>query len=206
MFSLVLASARPTRAPRIEIHLNPPSESAAGRRRPAERGRRARVTAPLPFAPGVRGVTFVPESREATRKHSESVEIASPAEAVWQLLIQPERWFEGYVETRSRSPDYPRLGTHNDYLFHTRVDEQVYVSVVRSGAPTLLEERHEGKTFSRQLRYRLTPIDSWTRLMVEDELSFKGLAKLASPLAFRDVKRRWARSLERLRAVAETTA
>ena len=138
--------------------------------------------------------------------HSETVEIARPAEEVWRLLGEPERWLEGYVETRFRSPNYPAAGTRNDHVFHTRIDEEVSVGVARSGEPTLLEERHEGKTFSRALRYRLTRIDGSTRLTVEDEISFKGLAKLASPIAFRDVRRRWAHSLGRLRSVLEAGA
>jgi Polyketide cyclase / dehydrase and lipid transport len=139
-------------------------------------------------------------------KHLESIEIARPVEEVWRLLGQPERWLEGYVETRSRSPDYPAPGARNDHTFHTRIDEEVAVQVVRSGRPTLLEEKHEGKTFSRDLRYRLTPSGARALLTVEDEITFKGLAKLASPIALRDVRRRWVRSLERLRAAAETAA
>jgi hypothetical protein len=50
---------------------------------------------------------------------------------------------------------------------------------------------------------------SWldrTRLSIEDEVTFKGLAKLAAPLAVRDIRRRWQRSLERLREAAEAEA
>jgi hypothetical protein len=72
-------------------------------------------------------------------KHLESIEIARPVEDVWRLLGQPERWLEGYVETRSRSPGYPAPGARNDHTFHTRIDEEVAVQVVRSGRPTLLE-------------------------------------------------------------------
>lgn len=84
--------------------------------------------------------------------------------------------------------------------------EQVSVRVVRSEQPVRLEENHEGKTFSRRLSYRLSPTDGGTRLPVEDEIAFKGLARLAAPLALLDVKRRWARSLARLRAALEATA
>jgi hypothetical protein len=42
-----------------------------------------------------------------------------------------------------------------------------------------------------------------TRLTVEDEISFLGLARVAAPLAGRDVGARWKRSLERLRDAAE---
>jgi hypothetical protein len=41
---------------------------------------------------------------------------------------------------------------------------------------------------------------------IEDEVTFKGLAKLAAPIAIRDIRRRWRRSLERLRAAAEAEA
>jgi len=139
-------------------------------------------------------------------RHSESVEIGRPAEEVWRLLGEPERWAEGYVETRSRSPDYPGPNSRNDHVFRTRMKEQVSVRVVRSEQPVRLEESHEGKTFSRRVSYRLSPTDGGTRLTVEDEIAFKGLARLAAPLALLDVKRRWARSLARLRAALETTA
>jgi len=52
----------------------------------------------------------------------------------------------------------------------------------------------------------LSPTEGGTRLTVEDDIAFKGLARLAAPLALLDVKRRWARSLARLRAALETTA
>lgn len=137
---------------------------------------------------------------------SESVEIARPAEEVWRLLGEPERWVEGYVETRSRSPEYPGPHTRNDHLFRTRIKEHVSVRVVRSERPVDLEESHEGKTFSRRLSYRLSPTEGGTRLTVEDEIAFKGLARLAAPLALLDVKRRWSRSLANLRAAVEATA
>jgi hypothetical protein len=56
---------------------------------------------------------------------------------------------------------------------------------------------------SRRVRYRLGPAGERTRLAVEDEIVFLGLARLASPLAARDVQARWWRSLERLRGLAE---
>jgi hypothetical protein len=38
---------------------------------------------------------------------------------------------------------------------------------------------------------------------VEDDVSFKGLGKLAAPIASRDIKKRWETSLQKLRAAAE---
>jgi len=137
--------------------------------------------------------------------HTERIEIAAAPETVWRLLGQPETWFEGYIGTSSRSPGYPGPDSQNDHVFRTRMKEQVSVRVVRSEQPVHLEESHEGKTFSRRLSYRLSPTDGGTRLTVEDEIAFKGLARLAAPLALLDVKRRWARSLARLRAAVEAT-
>ncbi len=71
---------------------------------------------------------------------SDSIDIARPPEDVWRAIGTPERWFEGYLETRTRSADY---------------------------------------------------------------VSFKGLGKLAAPIASRDIKRRWESSLARLKATAE---
>jgi hypothetical protein len=67
----------------------------------------------------------------------------------------------------------------------------------------VLEEDQEGKTFSRHLRYSLSPTPIGTSLRVEDDVSFKGLGKLAAPLAARDIRKRWESSLEQLKAAAE---
>ena len=64
-------------------------------------------------------------------RFSDSVEIARPPEDVWRLLAVPERWFEGYRETRSRSDRYPGPGTRNDHIYRTRANEEVRVTVTR---------------------------------------------------------------------------
>jgi hypothetical protein len=81
--------------------------------------------------------------------------------------------------------------------------EEVEVRVTRSEAPTLLEETQQGRTFARRVRYSLSPTPDGTLLRVEDNLVFKGLGKLAAPIASRDVRNRWATSLERLKAAVE---
>jgi uncharacterized protein YndB with AHSA1/START domain len=134
---------------------------------------------------------------------SDSIEIARPPEDVWRTIATPERWFEGYLETRSRSADYPGPDTRDDHLYRTRVNEEVGAQVTRSEAPNVLEEDQEGKSFSRHVRYNLTPSSVGTSLRVEDDVSFKGVGKLAAPIASRDIKKRWATSLERLRVTAE---
>jgi uncharacterized protein YndB with AHSA1/START domain len=134
---------------------------------------------------------------------SESVEIARSPAQVWRPLSEPERWLEGYVRTRARSPEYPERDARNEFVFHTRMDEEVAAQVVRSEVPTLLEEHQAGRTFERDVRYRLAPTNGATRVSIEDEVTFKGLAKLAAPIAVRDIQRRWRRSLERLREAAE---
>ena len=88
---------------------------------------------------------------------SESIDIERPPEDVWAAIGTPERWFEGYLETRSRSADYPGPDTRDDHLYRTRVQEEVGAHVTRSEAPSVLEEDQEGKTFSRHVRYSLTP-------------------------------------------------
>ena len=134
---------------------------------------------------------------------SDSIEIARPPEDVWRAIGTPERWFEGYLETRSRSADYPAPETRDDHLYRTRTTEQVGTRVTRSEAPSVLEEDQEGKTFSRHVRYSLTPSATGTSLRVEDDVSFKGLGKLAAPIASRDIRKRWQTSLEKLRATTE---
>jgi uncharacterized protein YndB with AHSA1/START domain len=134
---------------------------------------------------------------------SEGIEIARPPEDVWRAIGTPERWFDGYVESRSRSADYPGPGTRDDHIYRTRKNEEVGAQVARSEAPGVLEEDLEGQTFSRRVRYSLSPTPIGTSLRVEDEVSFKGLGKLAAPIASRDIKKRWQSSLEKLKAVAE---
>jgi uncharacterized protein YndB with AHSA1/START domain len=134
---------------------------------------------------------------------SETVDINRPPEEVWRVLGEPERWFDGYLETRSRSPEYPASDTRNDHLYRTRMKEQVEVRVTRSEAPTLLEETQQGRTFARRVRYSLSPVPEGTLLRLEDNIVFKGLGKLAAPIASRDVRNRWATSLERLKAAVE---
>jgi hypothetical protein len=134
---------------------------------------------------------------------SETVNIGRSPEDVWRVIGRPEHWFEGYLETRSRSPGYPAPDTRNDHLYRTRIQEEVEVRVTRAEAPTVLEETQQGKTFARRLRYRLSPAPGGTSLLVEDNIVFKDLGKLAAPIASRDVRKRWATSLERLKAAAE---
>jgi uncharacterized protein YndB with AHSA1/START domain len=134
---------------------------------------------------------------------SESIDIARPPEDVWRAISTPERWFEGYLETRMRSADYPGLNTHDDHLYRTRRREEVDARVTRSEAPSVLEQDEEGKTFSRHVRYSLSPSPVGTSVRVDDEVSFKGLGKLAAPIASRDIKQRWETSLAKLKATAE---
>jgi uncharacterized protein YndB with AHSA1/START domain len=134
---------------------------------------------------------------------SKSIDIERPPEEVWRAISTPERWFEGYLETRSRSAEYPGPGTRDDHLYRTRMKEEVEARVTRSEAPSVLEEDQEGKTFSRHVRYSLTPSDVGTSLRVEDDVRFKGLGKLAAPIASRDIRKRWETSLEKLKAAAE---
>jgi uncharacterized protein YndB with AHSA1/START domain len=135
---------------------------------------------------------------------SEIIDIERPPEDVWRAISTPERWFEGYLETRSRSEDYPGPDTRDDHLYRTRTKEEVDARVTRSEAPTVLEEDQQGKTFSRHVRYSLSPSPSGTTLRVEDDVTFKGLGKLAAPIASRDIRKRWESSLERLKATAES--
>jgi uncharacterized protein YndB with AHSA1/START domain len=137
---------------------------------------------------------------------SETIEIKRSPEQVWRALSTPERWLEGYLESRSRSPEYPAVGAIDERLFRTRMKEEVRARVTRSEPPSALEEEQEGKTFSRRVRYSLSPSATGTLVRVDDDITFKGLAKLAAPLASRDVRARWAASLEKLKAAAEEHA
>jgi hypothetical protein len=50
----------------------------------------------------------------------DSIEIARPPEDVWRAIGMPERWFEGYLETRSRSEGYPGPESRDDHVYRTR--------------------------------------------------------------------------------------
>jgi uncharacterized protein YndB with AHSA1/START domain len=143
------------------------------------------------------------EGRRAMPHFSESIEIARPPEDVWRAISTPERWFEGYVETRSRSVDYPGPGTHDAHVYRTRAMEQVDARVTRSEAPSVLEEDQEGRTFSRHVQFILSASPTGTSLRVEDDVKFKGLGKLAAPIASRDIRKRWETSLEQLKGATE---
>jgi uncharacterized protein YndB with AHSA1/START domain len=134
---------------------------------------------------------------------SETIEIGRPPDAVWRVLARPEQWVEGYVETKTRSPEYPGADSRNDHVYRTRMKEDVSVKVVRSEVASVLEETQSGKTFSRRVVYKLEPGYAGTKMTVEDDIDFKGLGKLAGPIAARDVKKRWEKSLERLRDVVQ---
>ncbi len=141
---------------------------------------------------------------EKMPQFSETIEIGRPPEEVWTVLGQPERWVEGYVESTSRSRGYPNPLSHDYHVYKTRMKEEVQARVTRSEPPSSFEEEQKGKTFSRQLRYRLEPTDAGTRVIVEDDIKFLGPAKLAAPIASRDVRKRWPRSLQRLKEAAES--
>jgi hypothetical protein len=81
-----------------------------------------------------------------------TIEIERSPLDVWRAIGTPERWFEGYLETRSRSEGYPGPDTRDDHLYHTRRNEEVGARVTRSEAPNVLEEDQEGKTFTAQAR------------------------------------------------------
>jgi carbon monoxide dehydrogenase subunit G len=134
---------------------------------------------------------------------TESIDIKRPPEDVWRAISTPERWFEGYLETRSRSTEYPAPDTRDDHLLRTRMKEEVAARVTRSEAPSVLEEDQEGKTFSRHVRYSLDPSNGGTLVRVDDRVDFKGLGKLAAPIASRDIKKRWETSLQKLKATTE---
>jgi uncharacterized protein YndB with AHSA1/START domain len=136
-------------------------------------------------------------------RFSESIDIERSPEQVWRAISTPERWFDGYLETRSRSAEYPGPGSRDDHLYRTRMKEEVEARVTRSEAPRVLEEDQEGKTFSRHVRYSLDPSPTGTFLRVEDDVHFKGLGWLAAPIGSRDIKKRWETSLKKLKSAAE---
>jgi hypothetical protein len=130
-------------------------------------------------------------------QYTESVEIGSPAARVWEVLATPERWSEGYLETRLRSPDYPNPDSRNDHVYRTRIKEDVAARVIRSEPPRRLEEAKRGQDvlLSRALPARAGRRAHPRHRGGRDQLPRAGPA--GRPLAARDVRGRWRRSLER---------
>jgi uncharacterized protein YndB with AHSA1/START domain len=79
---------------------------------------------------------------------SKTVDINRPPEEVWRVLGEPERWFEGYLETRSRSAEYPASDTRNDHLYRTRMREEVAVRVTRVRGADSPRGNQQGRTFA----------------------------------------------------------
>jgi hypothetical protein len=63
-----------------------------------------------------------------------------PAARVFEVIATPERWSEGYLETRLRSPDYPRPESRNDRGYRTRIRENAAARVISCEPSRLLEE------------------------------------------------------------------
>jgi carbon monoxide dehydrogenase subunit G len=136
---------------------------------------------------------------------NETIAIKRPPEQVWEMLGHPERWFDGYLESSDRSDDYPAAGSHDDRLYKTRMKERVAAQITRSETASVLEEDQDGKTFHRHVRYSLQPDMGGTFVRVEDEVDFKGLGKLAAPIASRDIQQRWSSSLRKLKSEVEAS-
>jgi hypothetical protein len=133
---------------------------------------------------------------------SGGIEIARPPEDVWWGIGTPERWFDGYVESRSRSADIRARDARRPYLPHAQERGGGRARDTLGGAGRS-RGGSGGPNLSRHVPYGLSPTPVGTSLRVGDEVSFKGLGKLAAPIASRDVKKRWQTSLEKLKAVAE---
>jgi hypothetical protein len=134
---------------------------------------------------------------------SETVEIKRPPEEAGKVVGQPERWFEAYLKTRPRSPEYPAPETRSDHPYRARMKDEAAARVTRAQAPTLLEDTQQGRTFAGRVRYSLSPAPDGTVLRVEDSIVFKGFGKLAAPIASRHVSKRWGTSLERPKPAVE---
>jgi uncharacterized protein YndB with AHSA1/START domain len=95
----------------------------------------------------IAGANSIGGERRVVPHFSETIDIARPPDDVWRAIDTPERWFSGYLETRSRSEGYPGPGTRDNHVYHTRRDEGVAAQVTRSEAPSVLEEDQEGQSF-----------------------------------------------------------
>jgi carbon monoxide dehydrogenase subunit G len=136
------------------------------------------------------------------------IDVAAPPATVWAVLADPNcygDWVVGSRRIRGWDPDWPAPGAS---LHHTvglgPLELKDSTSVRAAARPRLLELRARGRPFgSAEVTLRLTPQGPGTRVtIVENPAGWAAPLRLLPPV-HAITRLRNARSLERLRALAE---
>jgi carbon monoxide dehydrogenase subunit G len=142
---------------------------------------------------------------------SSSIEIAAPPEAVWAVVMDPQRlheWVSIHRGLRSASADPPHEGSTMEQLLHLRgADIRVQWLLVECRAPSFARwEGHGPARSSAETEYRLTPAGSGTRFDYRNDFRapLGAFGALASRTVMGNTPQREAdRSLAALRELLE---
>lgn len=142
---------------------------------------------------------------------SSTIVIAAPPEAVWTVVMDPQRlreWVTIHRELRSATAGPPREGSEMEQVLHLRgADLRVRWRLVECRPPALARWEGHGPARSQAfIEYRLSPVDEGTRFDYHNEFQppFGTVGALASRTVMGHVPQREAdRSLDALRALVE---
>ncbi len=142
---------------------------------------------------------------------SSTVVIAAPPEAVWTVVMDPQRlaeWVTIHRALRGVTPGPPREGSEMEQVLHLRgADLRVRWRLVECREPTLARWEGHGPARSQALiEYRLSAVAQGTRFDYHNEFQppFGSVGALASRTVMGHVPQREAdRSLAALRALVE---
>ncbi len=142
---------------------------------------------------------------------SSTVVIAAPPDAVWSVVMDPERlaeWVTIHRALRAVTPGPPRQGSTMEQVLHLRgADLRVRWLLVECRAPSLARWEGHGPARSQAfIEYRLRPVAEGTRFDYHNEFQppFGAVGALASRTVMGHVPQREAdRSLAALRALVE---
>ena len=142
---------------------------------------------------------------------SSTVVIAAPPEAVWRVVMDPQRlaeWVTIHRALRAVTPGPPREGSEMEQVLHLRgADLRVHWRLVECREPTLARWEGHGPARSQALiEYRLSAVAEGTRFDYHNEFQppFGAVGALASRTVMGHAPQREAdRSLAALRALVE---
>ena len=144
------------------------------------------------------------------RMATSSIHIDADPEAVFDVLADPRtfaHWVVGAREIRGADPAWPAVGTHFDHAVGAgplRVEDSTEVEEVRR--PELLQLRARARPVgTARVRIELEPEGGGTRVTLREHGADPLTAILFMPLTHLLVRARNARSLERLKRLAEGT-
>ena len=147
---------------------------------------------------------------------SATVEVARPADVVFEWISQPEhvkQWLGWLVEIRPVTPQQGQVGARQVWVMEDRNNNnqlmEIHTEYVDYRAPQSLTTRlSAAEGFTGTVEYRLEPVDDRrTRLHYVGFYQFDHwLARLLEPLITRSAQQKLEEDLARLKAKAEGAA